>query len=114
MKVTFSQINAPEVTPTGNGPALIEGVGPALPRGVPGEMEPEPPATMGAYNVRHQEATNEDSALSNLVAPVCGDVTCQATVVTDASTPSMRVISMIGAAFPNGSHPPQLAFRIPE
>jgi len=86
----------------------------ALPRGVPGEMEPEPPATMGAYNVRHQEATNEDSVLSNLVAPVCGDVTCQATVVTDASTPSMRVISMIGAVFPNGSHPPQLAFCIPE
>ena len=45
----------------------------------------DPPATEGAFNVRYQEAAAEQSALSALVAPVCADITCQATVETDAA-----------------------------
>lgn len=117
MKVTFTRVAAPEdgAERGGGGPSLIEGIGAPAPRQPePGEREPEPPATTGVFTVRHQEATMEsESALSNLVAPVCADVTCQVTVVTDATTPTMRVISMIGGAFPNGFNAPQLVFVIP-
>jgi hypothetical protein len=117
MKVTFKQVNAPEEEEGGGGGggvALIEGVA-AAPAPAEGEEEEEaPPATEGAFNVRHQEATQEESALSNLSQPVCGNQTCRAVVMTDATTPSMRVISMIGAVFPNGFDEPELVFQIPE
>lgn len=117
MKVTFTQTDAPEPEQGGGGGggvAMIEGVAPAAPAPAEGEEEEAPPATEGAFTVRHQEATQEESALSNLTQPVCGNQACQAIVVTDATAPSMRVISMIGAAFANGFTPPEVAFVIPE
>lgn len=115
MKVTFSQGNAPEPeTPSGGGGvAMIEGVA-AAPAAPDEEEGLSPPATLGAFAVRHQEATQDESALSSLSQPVCGNVACTATVVTDATAPSMRVISMIGAVFANGFTEPELAFRLPE
>lgn len=115
MKVTFRQANAPEPEEGGGGggPALIEGVGAPTPAPSGEEAEP-PPATQGVFTVRHQEATQEESALSNMVAPVCADATCFATVVTDAGTASMRVLSMLGGVFPNGTQAPQLVFVLPE
>jgi hypothetical protein len=110
MKVTFRQEGAPE-EPEGadTGPALIEGV--AAP--APVAEEESPPATEGAFNVRHQEAAAEESALSSLVAPVCANQACQVTVVADGTGQSMRVISMIGAVFPNGTTEGEIAFVIP-
>ncbi len=112
MKVSFRQINPPAPEATGGRPALIEGV--AAAPAAPTEEELEgTPATEGAFNVRHQESTAENSALSTMVAPVCADSQCRAIFVTDATTPTMRVISFVGATFPNGTERPQVAFRIP-
>ncbi len=112
MKVSFRQINAPAAAPSGGGGvAMIEGV--AAAPAPAGELEEEPPATEGAFNVRHQESTSENSALSTMVAPVCADSQCRAIFITDATTPSMRVISFLGATFPNGTERPQVAFQIP-
>ncbi len=116
MKVTFRQgANAPEPESAGGGGggvALIEGI--AAAPAAPAEEEGTP-ATEGIFTVRHQEATAAgDSALSALVAPVCADQQCRAVFITDATTASMRVISMLGAVFPNGTERPQIAFRIPE
>lgn len=119
MKVSFSQHLSEEATAEAEaeaaaeeaGPELIEGVQAAPPR--PGEEIPPPPATAGVFTVRHQESVEDESSLSALVAPVCADVSCFATVVTDAGTHSMRVVSMIGAVFPNGTTAPQLRFQIP-
>ncbi|HJL15200.1 MAG TPA: hypothetical protein RMH99_06065 [Sandaracinaceae bacterium LLY-WYZ-13_1] len=118
MKVTFQQVNAPEEEESsgggGGGVALIEGIAPA-PAPAEGEEEEEgEPATQGSFTVRHQEATADPSALSNLSQPVCGNRSCRAAVTTDATTMSMRVISMLGAVFANGFEQPQLVFQIPE
>ncbi|MEC7520628.1 MAG: hypothetical protein VYE22_12215 [Myxococcota bacterium] len=115
MKVTFRQANAPEEEESagGGGPQLIEGIAPAPAEPTEAEEEGEP-ATEGAFTVRHQEAVEPESALSALVQPVCGNQACQATVVADATGQSMRVISMIGAVFPNGFTAPELLFRLPE
>ena len=112
MKVTFRQAGAPvEEEGAGGGPELIEGIAPAP---VAADAEGEsPPATEGAFNVRHQEAAAEESALSSLVAPVCANQACQVTVSADASGQSMRVISMVGAVFPNGTTEGEIAFQIP-
>jgi len=116
MKVTFTQgANAPEPEPTGTGGgvAMIEGI--AAPPAAVAAADEGTPATTGAFTLRHQEATSADgSALSAMVAPVCADHQCRATFVTDATTASMRVISMLGAVFPNGTERPQVAFVIPD
>ncbi|MGE0786076.1 MAG: ExbD/TolR family protein [Sandaracinaceae bacterium] len=116
MKVTWTQINGPEQPAGGGGGggvALIEGV-----QHAPAAANPDeglsPPATTGAFTVRHQESTSETSALSSFSQLVCGNRACQATVVTDATTPMMRPVSMIGAVFANGFTEPELVFRIPE
>lgn len=118
MKVTFAQADAPEPEEGGGGGgggvAMIEGLAPAPAPAEGGDEEETEPATEGAFNVRHQESTQEESALSNLTQPVCGNTACQAIVVTDATAPTMRVLSMIGAAFANGFTPPEIAFVIPE
>lgn len=112
MKVSFRQINAPaaERPRGGGGPALIEGVAPAP--AAPAQAE-TPGATEGAFTVRQQDATSENSSISAILAPTCADSQCRAVFVTDATTPAMRVVSFLGAAFPNGTQRPQVAFRIP-
>lgn len=116
MKVTFRQINPPEPEPAGGGGggvALIEGLAPAP--AAPAEAEEEgTPATVGAFTVRHQESTLEESALSNQVAPVCANQACRAVVVADATGQSMRVISLLGGVFANGFSQGEIAFRLPE
>lgn len=110
MKVSFRQINPPPAAPTGQGVQMIEGLAPVPTAGPAPESVP---ATEGAFTVRHQESTSAESALSAMVAPVCADRACQAIFITDATAASMRVISFIGATFPNGTERPQIAFRIP-
>ncbi|HHH28104.1 MAG TPA: hypothetical protein ENK57_07135, partial [Polyangiaceae bacterium] len=109
MKVTYRQgANAPEAETAeggGGGVAMIEGVAAAPDQ--PAAEDEGTPATEGAFTVRHQESTAEgDSALSAVSAPVCADTQCRAIFTTDATTPSMRVISMLGAVFPNGTERP--------
>jgi biopolymer transport protein ExbD len=115
MIVTFERYGeaAPEEQPAAPaGPELIEGIR-AAPRAQP-EVELGPPATEGTFTVYMQEATQSPSSISNLVRPVCGQHNCQAVIECDSRTPSMRVISLIGAAFSNGSAEPELVFRLPE
>jgi len=113
MKVTFRQINPPEPEPSGGGGGggLIEGVAAAPVAANP--EEEEDPATAGAFTMQHMESVAEDSHISSFMEPVCADTQCRVTFVTDATTASMRVISFVGAAFPNGSETPQIAFRMP-
>lgn len=114
MKVTFLQVDAPaegEAPPEPRGPALIEGVRAPPPAE---EVDLGPIISEGAFNWRHQESVTDDSAISATVQPVCGTEACQVVVDADATTPSMRVLSMLGAAFANGFTQPDLAFRMPE
>jgi biopolymer transport protein ExbD len=114
MKVTFMQVNAPDagVPAPGGGPELIDGVR----RPARGEEEEEqgPPATEASFTFRQQEAVDAESAISAISRPVCSTQACQLVVQTDATAPSMRVISLLGAVYENGFQEPQVAFRLTE
>lgn len=114
MKVTFLQVDAPPpaAPAAARGPALIEGVR-AAPRAA-APAEPEPSVAEGAFNFRHPESVATESAISNAVRPVCGTQSCPAVVRADATTPSMRVLSMVGAFQPDGFAEAELAFRVPD
>ena len=70
-----------------------------------------------AFTWRFQ-ATTPSSAEENVVGktlrPLCGARRCGALVEAEAQTPTMRLISFFGAAFPNGTDAPYLMLQIPE
>ncbi len=120
MQMRFNQLNAPAPEAPPAPVQMLEGVPSAE---APAEPPP-PPDTSGVFSFRAEEAThtvtNEagaqvaSSAISMTARPVCGAVPCATVIEADAETPIMRVLSFLGAAFPNGSTPPIVAFRIPE
>jgi hypothetical protein len=123
MQMRFNQINAPAAaTARPAAVQMIEGV--PAPRAAAPVEEGPPPDTSGVFTFRAEDATNlaagpggtqvASSGISATARPVCGATPCAAIVEADPETPIMRVLSFVGAAFPNGSAPPTLAFRAPE
>jgi biopolymer transport protein ExbD len=78
------------------------------------EMLGGPPATEAAFQFRASEALNAPSVLSAVMRPLCAAKPCGAVVSAEPITPLVRVASLIGAAFPDGSLMPSLAFEMPE
>jgi hypothetical protein len=78
-----------------------------------GQQLPPTPVTQGTFTFRADVATTANSAISLLARPVCGALSCLTVVEADEETPVMRVISFVGAMFPNGSATPSLIFRLP-
>lgn len=113
MQITFLQVNGPEEEKphASAGPALIEGVRAPPPAA---EEDKGPLFREGAFTFRHQDSVAAESGFSNTVQPVCGKESCQAVIDADATTPSMRVLSMLGAFYANGFAEPDLAFRLPK
>ena len=112
MQVEYRRAGEAEPEPTGGGgPALIEGVRATPPAG--GEEVPPEPVTDATFSLRSDQAVLEDSPITAVVRPVCGASPCQTVLDADSETPTMRVLSLLGAAFPNGATRPVLALRIP-
>ncbi len=113
MQIRFNRVGAPLPAPAPgrpSAPALIEGV--RAPSPTEGEEPPPDPSVSGAFAFRATVATEAQSPISNVMRPVCGASPCQVVVEADEETPMMRVLSFIGAAFPNGSMAPQIVFRL--
>jgi len=78
------------------------------------EMLGGPPATEASFQFRASEALTSPSVLSAVMRPLCADSPCGAVVSAEPITPLVRVVSLIGAAFPDGSSLPSLAFEMPQ
>jgi hypothetical protein len=78
------------------------------------EMLGGPPADEASFQFRASEALNPPSVLSAVMRPLCGAKPCGAVVSAEPITPIVRVASLIGAAFPDGSAAPSLAFEMPQ
>jgi hypothetical protein len=76
------------------------------------ELLEGPPASEASFQFRAEEALTSPSALSAVLAPLCGSRRCGALVSADPITPIVRVISLIGAAFPDSAAAPVLAFEM--
>jgi biopolymer transport protein ExbD len=110
MRVTFQRVGAPAPEPTrAAAPALIEGV-----RAAPSADAVEAPVhTEGTFSFRADVATATDSAISLAMRPVCAAQACDVVIEGDETTPTLRVLSLLGAGSPDGSAAPRVIFRLP-
>ncbi len=104
----FGVEEAETPTPAG-GPEMIDGV-PSLDTPV----EELPPATEAAFTWRFQATTTDPSPVSLTMRELCGATPCGVMVTAEGQTPTMRIASFLGAAFPNGAPAPHVLFQIPE
>jgi hypothetical protein len=71
------------------------------------------PATQALFQFRYQEALTPPSALSGTMGPLCQGERCGVVVTADEISPMVRLVSTMGAAFPDGSTAPAYAFEMP-
>jgi hypothetical protein len=90
---------------------LLDGV--KKPKDVVDEAEHAPPATEALFQFRAQEAVTNPSAVSATVKPVCGSAPCVAIMQAEKATLFVRVISLLGAAFPDAESAPRVVFEMP-
>lgn len=113
INLNFKQIGAPGVD------AAVAAAKPAVKmlEGVPvdpvRELEEAPPATSASFQFRAKEAQSSPSAVTATMKPICGTAVCGALVQADAITLSTKVLALAGAAFPDGTPAPSLAFEVP-
>ncbi len=74
------------------------------------EEEAPEPSTEHVFTLRADQATIDPSPVSGIVKPTCSGQTCSAVLEAEAISMSGRVISLIGAAFPDGTPEPKLAW----
>jgi hypothetical protein len=90
---------------------LLDGV--KRPTDIVDEVESAPPATEALFQFRAQEAVNAPSAITETVKPVCGATRCGVSIQAEKATLFVRVVSLLGAAFPDGASAPQVVFELP-
>jgi hypothetical protein len=71
------------------------------------------PATQALFQFRYQEGLSAPSALTSTIAPICHQDRCGVEVAADEISPMVRVVSLMGAAFPDGTPSPAYAFEMP-
>lgn len=90
---------------------MIDGV--KAPSDVAAEAETEAPATEALFQFRGQEALTTPSPVTETVKPVCGATACGVVVQAEKATAFLRVVSLLGAAFPDGTTAPTIVFELP-
>ncbi len=113
VRVQARQFGAPDPEPVATGgPEMIEGV--PQPGGNVEEPPPPPPATEATFTWEFQGAVQSPSPISDTVGAVCGSRRCGIVLTAEAGTMYGRLISLLGAAFPNGRPAPTVHVVIPE
>jgi hypothetical protein len=90
---------------------MIDGV--PAPKDVVDETLNAPPATEALFQFRAQESVTSPSAVTETIKPVCGTTPCTVVVTAEKATLFVRVISLLGAAFPDGVPTPRVVFEVP-
>jgi len=113
LKVEFIRFGIEDPEPGEGGPPMLEGV-PVQPTAEGEEaLEMGPPVTEGAFTWRFAGATEDPSPISAAFRPLCGARPCGIVNTGDSNTMTLRPVSFIGAAFPDGTEAPYVVFRIP-
>ncbi len=112
LKAEFNRFGAEEIDEAAAAPPpeMLEGI-PADPGAEP--QEEHTPVENGAFTWRFEAAVADLSPISAAFRPLCGSGACGITVTGDKETMSMRLVSFIGAAFPDGTSAPQVVFQVP-
>lgn len=113
MALRFRQTGAPPPPEKPKKPKveMLEGIkGGAAQNAEPEEPEP---ATEHVFTLRADQAAEAQSPISGITRPVCANTSCPAVVDAEGISMSGTVLSLIGAAFPDGTPEPKLAFVLP-
>jgi len=110
--VDFCQVGAPPAPAPEQAPKakLLEGV---KATDIVKDIEEGPPASEASFQFRAQEALTVPSPVSATLKPLCGTSACGVFVTAERTTLFVRVVSLLGAAFPDGTPPPIVAFELP-
>ena len=76
------------------------------------EAPPEP-STEHVFTLRGDQATADPSPVTGIVRPVCGGVSCPVVLDAEGISMSGQVLGLLGAAFPDGSPAPRVAWVLP-
>lgn len=89
---------------------MLEGIkaAPAAP-----EEKPPEPVTEHVFTLRTDQATVDPSPISGITRPVCGSVSCPIVLEPEGVSMSSQVIALLGAAFPDGTPAPLVAWVLP-
>ena len=77
------------------------------------EAEQQEPATEALFQFRSQEAVADPSPISATVKPLCDQKPCPVVMRGEAKTLTARILSLLGAAFPDGTPAPKVHFELP-
>lgn len=77
------------------------------------EEAPPEPSTEHVFTLRTDQATADPSPISGIVKPVCSGVTCPVVLDAEGISATINVLSLIGAAFPDGTPAPSVAWVLP-
>jgi len=91
---------------------MLEGLK-AAPGGGGGEETAPPPATEHLFTLRTDQATIDPSPISGITRPVCSATSCPVVIEPEGLSMSTQVIALLGAAFPDGTPAPQVAWVLP-
>ncbi|NOY91515.1 MAG: hypothetical protein GXP55_09965 [Deltaproteobacteria bacterium] len=106
-KIQFDRFGAEEAAAPARA-QLLDGIPQAADAVADEEL---PPAVTAAFTWRARALTKPDSAVSKAVRGLCGAQPCAALVTAEGQTPSMRLISFLGAVYPDGAPAPILRFQ---
>ncbi len=110
LKVHLTRFGGPDAAaPKPQAAAMLDGV-PAPQAGAADDQEP--PATEAAFTWRAEAATEDASPISGTMRNLCGTRPCGSIVLAQGDTLTARVLSFIGAAYPDGTPKPDLRFEI--
>lgn len=109
VKIEFTRVNGPPIPEGPARPQMIEGV----PAPQPGEEQLPPPVTEAVFALRAESTTAADSDVAGVTRPLCGQRPCGVQMVADPETLSMRMLSLLGATFPDGAPAPSVVFQLP-
>jgi biopolymer transport protein ExbD len=70
------------------------------------------PSTQALFQFRYQEALASPSALTDTIGALCHTQKCPVEISADKISPMVRVVSLMGASFPNGTQQPAYAFEM--
>ncbi|MEY4509926.1 MAG: hypothetical protein RLZZ450_2048 [Pseudomonadota bacterium] len=78
----------------------------------PEEAPPEP-STEHVFTLRTEVATADPSPISGITKPVCGSIACPVVLDAEGISMSSQVLAILGAAFPDGTPAPIVAWVLP-
>ncbi|MFT3923019.1 MAG: hypothetical protein QM778_10825 [Myxococcales bacterium] len=113
--VRMRQAGAPEAAPAEAKPKkaraeMLDGIKGGA---APAEETPPEPATEHVFTLRADQATAVPSPISGITKPVCGSTTCPVVLDAEGISSTIHVLSLLGAAFPDGTPEPKVAWVLP-